>query len=233
MSRIISVVSGKGGVGKTTTAINLAYALHDMGEDVLLVDGSLSAPDIHIQFGAKDIEKSLLHVMKGEMHFSDALHVHSSGLKILPSAGSIDDLKGISPRSFKGVLSSLENFSDYVIVDGGSGISEEVIAALEQSDEVLVVTTPEESAVDNASKTIQVARGLKKTVLGVVLNMVGAHRHELSAKEVEAVLGYPIIESVPYDSVVKKSSVLKHPLLHTHSKSRPARRFSSLARLIK
>ncbi|MBC8500275.1 MAG: P-loop NTPase [Nanoarchaeota archaeon] len=232
MGRIISVVSGKGGVGKTVTAINLAAALNDLGKDVLLVDGSLSAPNVHVCFGAKDIETSLQDVLKDKVHFSDAVHVHASGLKIIPTLTDLNDLKTLKSDKLKKAISDMQNFSEFIIIDSGGGFSDEVIASLEACDEIVVVTNPEETAVDVAKKTISVAEELGKDVLGVVVNKVRNKKYELSEEEIVNVLGYPVIGQIPFDKAVKHSLRLNHPTVYSHPRSKASKRFNNLAKYL-
>lgn len=229
MSRLISVVSGKGGVGKTITSINLACAINEKGHDVFLVDGDLTNPDIHIHFGAKDLENSIHNVMREEIHFSDAVYKSSSGLKVMPSMLSVNDLKSFDPSKFKGVLTDLKDFSDVTIIDCGAGFSDEVIASLEHCDEVIVVTDCEESSVDSAKKAILIAQDLGKTIAGVVLTKVGSHKHELSEKEISNVLDYPILAKIPYDLKVKKASRKKNPVFYSHPRSKASKYYNKLA----
>ena len=83
MSRTISVVSGKGGVGKTISAINLAHALFSQGKDVLLVDGDLNSPNLHHYLGG-EIVYSIHDVLNNRLHFTEIIHKHPSGIETIP-----------------------------------------------------------------------------------------------------------------------------------------------------
>lgn len=86
MTKVITITSGKGGVGKTTTAINLAAALNSLGKDVILVDSNLTTPNVGIHLGAPIVPVTLNHVLLGKAKVGDAIYEHSSGTKILPSS---------------------------------------------------------------------------------------------------------------------------------------------------
>ena len=85
MAKVYVITSGKGGVGKTTTAVNLGAALNKFKEDVLIVDANLSTPNLGLHFGAPIVPVSLSHVLQGKAEIEDAIYEHSSGLKLVPS----------------------------------------------------------------------------------------------------------------------------------------------------
>src|SRR3989338_8055195 len=96
MTRVITITSGKGGVGKTTSAINIGAALNYLGKDVIVVDANLTTPNIGLHLGAPIVPVSLNHVLSGKAKISDALYEHESGLKIIPSSLSIKELRQLN-----------------------------------------------------------------------------------------------------------------------------------------
>src|SRR3989304_5349675 len=101
MSRIITITSGKGGVGKTTTSINLATALNFFGKEVIIVDANLTTPNVGLHLGAPIVPISLNHVLQGKAKIQDAIYEHESGTKILPSSLSISELRKINHNKIK------------------------------------------------------------------------------------------------------------------------------------
>jgi len=93
MKKIIVITSGKGGVGKTTTAINLAAAINHFGKDVLVIDGNLTTPNIGIHLNSPEVPISLNQVLMKKAEAFEAVYEHESGLKIMPSSLSIKELK--------------------------------------------------------------------------------------------------------------------------------------------
>src|SRR3989344_437446 len=108
MAKIITIASGKGGVGKTTTAINLAAALNSFGKDVIIVDANLTTPNVGLHFGAPIVPISLNHVLSGKAKVIDALYEHKSGTKIMPSSLSVKELKNLNHGRLKEVSKKLK-----------------------------------------------------------------------------------------------------------------------------
>ena len=101
MSKIIVIASGKGGVGKTVSAINLAAAMNYFGKDVLVVDGNLSTPNVGIHLNAPEVPINLNHVLRGEAEPFEAVYEHDSGVKVIPASLSIKELKRTKPEKKK------------------------------------------------------------------------------------------------------------------------------------
>jgi len=93
MSRFIVITSGKGGVGKTTTSVNLAVAMQALDEDVTLVDVNLTTPNVGLHLGAPVVPVTLNHVLSGRAEIEDSIYEHESGTKVIPSSLSMDELK--------------------------------------------------------------------------------------------------------------------------------------------
>lgn len=191
MGRTIGVFSGKGGVGKTVTAVNLGVALRELGEDVLCVDGDVNAPNIALQLGM-DPESGVA----GETALEDAIYVHRSGLTFMPSAHVLDrnDLDAERLRA------TLDRTHSTSIVDAPPGFHDDVHALMDAVDEAVVVSTPEVPALRDAEKTVGMLAERGTEVNGVVLNMVDAH-----AVPVEEIGGAPVIARVPVNADVKAS----------------------------
>src|SRR3989338_10734519 len=101
MAKLITITSGKGGVGKTTTAINLGAALNAFGKEVIILDANLTTPNIGLHLGAPLVPVSLNHVLSGKAKIVDAIYEHESGTKVIPSSLSVRDLKGIRDSGAK------------------------------------------------------------------------------------------------------------------------------------
>jgi cell division ATPase MinD len=231
LARKIAIVSGKGGVGKTTSAINLAHAL-SKNRKTLLIDANLSTPNIHTYLGWPILKNTLVSVLKNESSLKDSIYTHESGLRILPSISTLSDLKKLKMERMHEVMTDLEDDSQLILLDSAAGIGREAYNALYASDEVLIVTNPELGAVLDAQKTIQLAHEVGRLVLGVVLNKVRGDKHELSVRDVEKLLDIPVIGVIPFDNSIRKSLSKKHPVTHAFPKSKASKKYEELASLI-
>src|SRR3990167_1133601 len=131
MSKLITITSGKGGVGKTTTSINLAAALNSFGKNVIIVDANLTTPNVGLHLGAPIVPISLNHVLLGKADISDAIYEHESGTKIVPSSLSVRELSRLNHSKLKDVGKKLRKLADFVIYDSAAGLGVEAIAAIE------------------------------------------------------------------------------------------------------
>lgn len=230
MTRYIAVLSGKGGVAKTTTSINLGAALSYFGQDVIVVDTNLTTPNVGLHLGANVVPINLHHVLQGKNSMLDAVYVHPQGTKIVPASISLFDLKRTSPDKLPKVIKDLEKLNpDYVILDGAAGLGREALRGLEACDDVIIVTNPEIPAITDALKTIKLAEELNKNVLGIVLTKTKKEYDDVSISNIEAMLENPVIGLVPYDKSVRKSLISKDAVVFTHPKSYAAIAYKKLA----
>ncbi|RMD66096.1 septum site-determining protein MinD [Candidatus Pacearchaeota archaeon] len=229
MTRVITITSGKGGVGKTTTAINLAAAINHFGKNVILVDANLTTPNVGLHLGAPIVPVSLNHVLSGKADVVEAIYEHESGTKVIPSSLSMNGVRKLNQGKLKDVAKKLKKIADVVIFDSAAGLGDEAVAAIEAADEIVIVTNPELPAVTDALKTYKLVEQMGKKVHGVVVTRVKFHKHEMPLNNVAEMLELPIIGVVPEDERFKHSVVLKDAILHTHPRSRVAREYRKLA----
>ena len=229
MKRVIVITSGKGGVGKTTTAINLGAAINSFGRDVLIVDGNLTTPNVGIHFGSPEVPVNLNHVLSGKAEVFESVYEHDSGLKIIPSSLSIKELKKIKPEKLKDFKKDFIKLADFVIVDSAAGLGNEAMGTISLADEIIIVTNPEMPAITDALKTLKLAQEMKKHVIGVIITKVRKDDIELQPDTVKEMLEVPILGMVPYDLHVSKSLNMRDAVVHTHPKSPPARAYKEIA----
>ncbi|MFH1787439.1 MAG: cell division ATPase MinD [archaeon] len=229
MKKIIVITSGKGGVGKTTTAINLGAAMNYFGKDVLIVDGNLSTPNIGIHLNSPEVPINLNHVLLNKADLFEAVYEHESGIKIVPSSLSIKELKKIKPERIKDFKKDFGKIAEYVIIDSAAGLGSEALSVIEVADELIIVTNPEMPAITDALKTIKIAEELKTPVLGTIISRVKRDYIEMSPETVKEMLEVPILGSIPEDIAVKKSLNLKDAVVHTHPKSKSSRAYKEIA----
>ncbi len=229
MEKAIAVVSGKGGVGKTTFSANAGLALKSLGSEVTLLDGDMSNSNLGLQLGFFQFPLGLQDALAGNIGLEKAVHSHPSGLRVVPSSVSLGYPKG-SPNPFR-LKRLLKEIRGVTLVDCPPGIGQDVQAIMRSCDDVIVITNPEIPAVTDALKAIQVARELGREPLGVVLNRTG-DRYELRPEEVEAMCGVRVLGCVPEDRAVKRSIFNRNPVLYERPHSRSSVAFMEIAALL-
>ncbi len=229
MGRIIAIISGKGGVGKTTTAINLGAALNKLNKEVIIVDANLNTPNIGIHLGAPIVPVTLNHVLKGKADISEAIYEHSSGTKIVPSSLSIKEITKFNTKRIPLVIKQLKDRADFIILDSAAGFSEEAMATLEAGEEIIIVTNPEMPSVTDALKAVKVAREMKKDIKGVIVTRHRDQNYEMSLQSIKSMLETQIIGVVPEDVSVKKALNKRDAVVHTHPKSKVSRKYNEIA----
>lgn len=231
-TRIIGIVSGKGGVGKTTTVSNLGAALSLLRKNTILVDGNLTTPNLSLHLGITFYPYTIHEVIQGKAEIEDAIFYHKSGLKVLPASISLNALRAINLRRFGEIFRMLEGRTEYVLVDSSPGLGKETQSVIEHSNEVLVVLNPEIPAITDALKVVKLAESLGTEITGVVVNKVRNDPHELKLEEVEEIIEYPIIGVIPEDKNVHISILKKMPLVFSHPNSKAAKKFKEIAQAV-
>ncbi|MCH7850710.1 MAG: cell division ATPase MinD [Nanoarchaeota archaeon] len=232
MARIIVITSGKGGVGKTTTAINLGASLNKLNKDIVILDANLNTPNVGLQLGAPIVPVTLNHVLKGKATIEEAIYEHSSGMKIIPSSLSVKELTKFNTKKLAGITKELAKNFDFVIIDSAAGFGDEVMAVLSAADEIIIVTNPEMPAVTDALKAVKVARNLGKEVNGVVVTRHVNAKYEMPLSSIKSMLEAQIIGVVPEDKSVKEALNLRDAVVHTHPRSKVSRKYDEIARKV-
>jgi len=186
MTKIISVLSGKGGVGKTTMITNLAASLSEKGKKVIVIDANVTAPNLAIHLGVPTASLITLNdVLKNDAYITHAMYLHKSGFYVIPA--SIDEIE-TELGGFKENIGKLLGNADVVLIDSAPGINAEVDASIDVADEVLLVMTPDEPSLRNAMITKRHVEDLGKEVMGVIVNQTRGSKHELSTPYIEEMI---------------------------------------------
>jgi len=225
--RVIGIVSGKGGVGKTTVAVNLGVALAQMKKDVTLVDCNITTSHLGFYFGLQYYPITLNHVLRGEVSPSDAIYTHPSGLNIIPASLSLEDLVGVEINDLNAYIKNLD--SEFVLLDSAPGFGREALSVLRSCDEVLFVTIPFMNAVSDVYKCSKILSKLNVKPLGIVLNMVRNKDYELRKEEVEAITDLEVISVIPFDPAIQISLSRSMPPLLYNPYSKSSLKFFELA----
>ena len=232
MARVIVINSGKGGVGKTTTAINLGASLNKLNKEVVIIDANLNTPNIGLHLGAPIVPVTLNHVLKGKANIEDSIYEHYSGTKIIPSSLSIKELTKFNTKELPKIAKKLKDKFDYIIFDSAAGFGEEVIAVLDAAEEIIIVTNPEMPAVTDALKAVKVAKEKGKEVNGVIVTRHRNASYEMPLSSVKSMLECQIIGIVPEDKCIKEAMNRRDAVIHTHPKSKSAKSYMDIARKV-
>jgi septum site-determining protein MinD len=225
MAKIYAILPGKGGVGKTTTAINLGTSLNSLGEDVIIIDGNLTTPNIGIHLGAPIVPTTLNHVLNDQAKLEDAIYEHESGTKIIPASLSLKESEKINYKKLSEITKKLKKMSNHILIDSAAGLGEEAKSSMYAADEIIIVTNPEMSAVTDALKAVKLAEEMGKPVIGVIITRYEGKKIEMSISNIKDMLEVPILGIIPEDYSIKESQVMKNSVIHTHPKSPAAKNY--------
>ncbi len=157
-TRVISVTSGKGGVGKTTVSINLAVALSELGHETVLLDADLGLANVDVLLGLNP-PRTLTHVINGECDLDDIIIDGPGGIHIVPAASGIQKMSDLSEFERAGLINAfgqLEQAMDFMIVDTAAGIAANTLDFCAAAQEILVVVTDDPASLTDAYATIKV-----------------------------------------------------------------------------
>ncbi len=227
----ILIASGKGGVGKSQVAINLAAALHSVGVKPVLVDGNLPTPDLSLYLDLPMDSKTFNDLLAERATADEVVISHeSTGLRVVPSSIQLSLLEEFQTKKVTRGFEKFKGVSDTVIIDSAPGLGKEVIQAARAADKVIVVATPDITSLTGAYKTVQLCRMLGKDVTGVLLNRVGRFKSELSDAAVLNMMDQlPILGKIPEDRYLAASSMRAKPVVQAFPHSPSARAFRRLA----
>lgn len=211
--RSIAIASGKGGVGKTNITVNLGIALARMGKRVVVVDADIVMANLGLTLGIDRSPINIHNVLMGEVDVKDAVYEGPDGLKYVPAGLSMSQIKRIDYQRLKDAVDELASIADYVLVDNPSGLAQDSENALKSCREVLIVTTPEPTALADAIKIKNHADKNNINIAGVVFNMVTGDRDEIKVQDVETVLETKALAVIPLDPNVRKASSAQQPAI--------------------
>ncbi|MFH1751156.1 MAG: P-loop NTPase [Candidatus Micrarchaeota archaeon] len=233
MSRIISIVSGKGGVGKTTVVVNTGVALAQLfGKKVAAIDCNLTTSHLGMALGIHQAPANLNGVLRGDMGVEEALYAHGSGLHVLPASLKLQDMEGVDLVRLRPLIRSLADRYEVLLLDAGPGLGREALSALHASSEVVFVATPTLPAVMDILRYTEFLRDREKKHLGVVLNMVTKNESQLTASQVEKMIGQLVITSVPRDAAIPRSQAAEVPVILAFPSCKASKELINVARHI-
>ncbi|WP_104721633.1 septum site-determining protein MinD [Helicobacter mesocricetorum] len=240
---VITITSGKGGVGKSTTTANLAVGLALLGKKVVAVDFDIGLRNLDMILGLENrIVYDIVNVMEGECNLSQALinDKKTKNLYFLPASQS-KDKNILEKEKVVCLIEKLKNEFDYILLDSPAGIEGGFEHAMFLADEALVISTPEVSSVRDADRVIGIIDAKsKKAASGeevkksVIINRLKPEMVEkgemLSIADVLNILALPLIGVVPEDDKIISSTNLGEPIIYSNNLT--AQAYKNIARRI-
>jgi septum site-determining protein MinD len=205
---VVTITSGKGGVGKTTTTANIGVALALQGKRVVCIDADIGLRNLDVVMGLENrIVYDIVDVVEGRARLRQAMikDKRLPELYLIPAAQTRDK-SAVSPEQMQSLCADLKKDMDFVLVDSPAGIEQGFKNAIAGADEVLIVTTPEVSAVRDADRIIGLCEAAEKGTPRLIINRIRpsmVRRGDmLSVEDVLEVLAIDLIGIVPDDESI-------------------------------
>lgn len=179
LARVLAVTSGKGGVGKTSTSVNLAISLAAQGRRVIVLDADLGLANVEVLMGLNALY-NLQHVIEGSKGLLEILEKGPGGIEVIPGSSGLAKMADLGPEARRNILEGLRELQenvDFIIVDTMAGIGRNAVSFAAAADEILIVTTPEPSATVDAYamlKTVYAQR--RDAAFRLIVNMASSRQ---------------------------------------------------------
>ncbi len=240
LARIISVTSGKGGVGKTNIVINLGLALKRLNKRVLILDADLGLGNLDVLLGLAP-KYNLSHVLRGVKTMAEIIVHGPEGIMILPAANGIQEMAHLTGTQRFKLISELDKMletNDILLIDTASGISSDVTYFNVKAQEILIVVTPEPTSITDAYALIKVL-SLKyhashfNVVVNKARNMQEAQEvfrqlHMVTDRFLTISIAY--LGAILFDEMIQRTARRQRILMDMHPKSPAARCYTALAK---
>jgi septum site-determining protein MinD len=234
-AQVVTISSGKGGVGKTTSVANIAVALASRGQRVACIDGDIGLRNLDVVMGLENrIVYDLVDYVEGRCRLRQVMirDKRLPELYLIPAAQTRDKT-AVSPSDMVRLCDELRSEVDWILIDSPAGIERGFKNAVAPADRVLVVTNPDVSAVRDADRVIGILDAEEKGPASLVINRVNPSMVKrgdmLSVEDVLDLLAIDLIGIVPEDENVIVASNKGQPLA-LDSKSRAGQAFQNIAR---
>ena len=245
-ARVITVTSGKGGVGKTSLSVNLAIQLRRLGKKVVVLDADFGLANIEIMLGIRP-KYNLADLMFHGKSIQDIITYGPEDIGFISGGSGINEMANLTREQvFQMIqkMSELDELADVIIVDTGAGIGDSVLEFVAASEEVLLVVTPEPTSITDAYALLkQLNRNSSyrpgKTVVKMIANQV---RSNHDADELFEKIGIVVnkflnidigyLGAVPYDNNMQRAVMRQKPLSMAEPNSAAARSVERVARIL-
>ena len=237
--KVIAVTGGKGGVGKTNVSLNMAVAMAQQGQRVLVLDADLGLANVDVLLGLR-VRRNLAHVLAGECAIDDILVEGPAGIKIVPAASGVRSMVELSGAEHAGLIrafSALQDDFDVLIIDTAAGISDMVLSFARASQDVVLVVCDEPTSITDAYALVKMlSREHGVFRFKVIANMVRTMREgqvlfnkltKVTDRFLDVALELAAI--VPFDENLRKCVRKQKLIVEVAPKSPSALAFKALA----
>jgi flagellar biosynthesis protein FlhG len=237
--QVIAVTGGKGGVGKTSVAVNLATALASTGRRVMLLDGDLGLANVDVFLGLSP-RHTMAHVLSGERTLEEIIVESPHGVQVVPGASGVTELANLSAAAHLGLVQAFSALSarvDTLIVDTSAGIAHSVVQFTQAAQHVLLVVCDEPASMTDAYALIKVmSREHGVTKFNVIANMTRApgegeslfqKLQRVTGRFLDVTLEY--IGEIPEDPYLRRAIREQRPVVAAFPSCPASRAFKKLA----
>lgn len=237
--KVLAVTAGKGGVGKSTAAINIAVGLALQNKKVMLLDADLGLGNVDILLGLK-VKYNLAHVIQGVCSLSDIILHGPYGIQVIPAASGAEFMTKLSPTEHAGIIDSFNELTDsldYMIIDTAAGISETVLSFVRSSQELIIMLCDEPTSMADAYALIKLmSKRFEWGHFHILVNMVRQMKEgrELFNKLYQAVEQFLDIQldylgAIPFDEQVHQAIKKQQAVLVAYPDCLASEAFRELA----
>ncbi|MHC8334693.1 MinD/ParA family protein [Pseudomonas sp. LB3P25] len=237
--QVIAVTGGKGGVGKTTVAVNLSLALAKLGRRVVLLDGDLGLANIDVLLGLSR-QYTLADLIEGRCELSDVLVRGPGGVRIVPAASGIQSMVHLSPAQHAGLIQAFSEIGDsldVLVIDTAAGIGASVVSLVRAAHEVLLVVCDEPTSITDAYVLIKLLnRDYGMDRFRVLVNMAQSPQEgrALFAKLTKITdhfldVSLQYVGAVPYDECARRAVQKQRAVYEHFPRSKCAQAFQNIA----
>lgn len=244
ISRVITVTSGKGGVGKSSISVNLAIALSRLGKRVIILDADFGLANIEVMIGIKP-KYNLADLMFRGKNLSDIVTKGPENIGFISGGSGIQELTNLTKNQIIYLIQKLvelDKTTDIIIIDTGAGINDSVLEFITASSEILLVATPEPTSITDAYALLKTLNrksdfSVDDTVIKVITNRVSSEENGeeiyeklniVSSKFLKIKLEY--LGYLPLDSTVTSAVIKQQPAISTYPNSEFSKIITSFAK---
>lgn len=238
-AKVVTVLSGKGGVGKTSFVVNFAIALAKLEKRVVIIDADFGFSNVDLMLGVNSYY-NLGHVMRGEKKLEEIVQDCSYGIRFISGGSGLDELVNMPEEAGNRLLEQLgqlDSEADVILFDMGAGMSQNTLKIMEASDETVLVVTPEPTSIMDAFVVVKMAAGLdSQPKISVLINKAATEKDAKTTYEnfcavIHKHLNYnlDVMGFICRDEQVTKAILALQPLLLKSPGSTAAKQIAAAA----